>query len=471
MVLSTLEFGWGLDMSDQSLSPDLFLPVPSIVSGEKREQITISYWQATWIKLKKNKKALLSLNIIIALILTTFVGPLVWTVDPAAQDLEQISQPPSWPRTAIMVDDFSVWPGAYPETGNGAEKNSALAMRVVGEANTEYVRLTWMPVSGASEYHIYRNVFPPLDVNTLGIPLAEVSIAAEGAVGYEDRLKLSEREYYYSVLAVGYSGIGKYSTITVSVKQGITRSDAEFLGLRANSASTVIELLFHPLGTDGLGRDILSRLMHGARTSLMIGVIAPLIYIALGVFYGGLSGYLGGRVDELMMRFSDFVIALPFLLFMILLKVAFGIGPGESGVFPMIVALILLGWPSAARLVRGQTFVIKEEAYVDAALLMGAKPLYIVYRHVLPNVLPLIIVSLTFAIPATIFTEAFLSFIGFGVVPPTPSWGSMCNDGLKNMMATPHELIFPAAVISVSVLCFNLLGDGLREAMDVKYKA
>ena len=207
-------------------------------------------------------------------------------------------------------------------------------------------------------------------------------------------------------------------------------------------------------------------MIQGARTSLFIGVVAPLIFIAFGTLYGAIAGYFGGAVDQWMMRFVDFVIALPFLLFMILFKVMFGIGPGESGVIPMLIALILLSWPDSARLVRGQVLQLREQAYVDAARLLGGSSAYIIVYHLLPNIIGLLLVAFSFAIPAAIFTEAFLSFIGLGVVPPTPSWGSMCNDGIRTMLTHPHELLFPALLISVTVLAFNLLGDGLRDAMD-----
>ncbi|HCO11399.1 MAG TPA: diguanylate cyclase, partial [Gammaproteobacteria bacterium] len=170
------------------------------------------------------------------------------------------------------------------------------------------------------------------------------------------------------------------------------------------------------------------------------------------------------------MRFADFVVALPFLLFMILFKIAFGIGPGESGVMPMLVALVLLMWPATARLVRGQILQIREQGYISASQLLGAKTHYLILRHMLPNTLGVVLVTLTFAIPSAIFTEAFLSFIGMGVAPPTPSWGSMSNEGIKTMLTTPHELIFPAALISTTVLAFNLLGDGLRDALDARMR-
>jgi oligopeptide transport system permease protein len=227
----------------------------------------------------------------------------------------------------------------------------------------------------------------------------------------------------------------------------------------------------HWFGTDYLGRDMLARLMHGARVSLFIGVCAPLLYVLFGVLYGAAAGFLGGRIDQAMMRFADFVVALPFLLFMILFKIAFGIGPGESGIVPMVVALVVLSWPSTSRLVRGQVLQIRQEGYVAASRLLGARSGYLVARHMLPNTLGVILVTLTFAVPSAIFTEAFLSFIGMGVAPPTPSWGSMCNEGIKSMLTHPHELVFPALLISVTVLAFNLLGDGLRDALDARMRA
>ena len=211
--------------------------------------------------------------------------------------------------------------------------------------------------------------------------------------------------------------------------------------------------------------------MEGARVSLFIGILAPLLYVLIGIVYGGFAGYFGGYFDVILMRFAEFVVALPFLLFMILFKIAFGIGPGESGILPMLIALVLLGWPATARLVRGQVLQIREQGYIEAARLLGARDNYIILRHILPNTMGVILVTLTFAIPAAIFTEAFLSFIGMGVAPPTPSWGSMCNEGVKTMLSHPHELIFPAALISITVLAFNLLGDGLTEALDSRMRS
>jgi len=156
---------------------------------------------------------------------------------------------------------------------------------------------------------------------------------------------------------------------------------------------------------------------------------------------------------------------------MIVFKIAFGVESGDSGIFPMLIAMVVLLWPATARLVRGQILQIREEGYIDASRLLGARSSYLIGRHMIPNTMGVILVTLTFAVPSAIFTEAFLSFIGMGVAPPTPSWGSMCNEGLKTMTSTPHELIFPAVLISITVLAFNMLGDGLRDALDARMRS
>jgi oligopeptide transport system permease protein len=337
------------------------------------------------------------------------------------------------------------------------------------------VRLVWDPASGVSGYRVYRNVYEPGPDRALGLPLGDILSAEE--VSFEDRLDLEPLTYFYSVVS-----LDRYNQETtepvmleVDVMRVITPAQAVERGLAATESDVRVgdelQLALHPLGTDYLGRDLLARLMYGARVSLLIGIIAPLLYVLLGIVYGSAAGFMGGRTDALLMRFADFVVALPFLLFMILFKIAFGIGPGESGIFPMLVALVLLSWPATARLVRGQILQIREEGYIGAAKLLGANTGYLIFRHMIPNTMGVILVTLTFAIPTAIFTEAFLSFIGMGVAPPTPSWGSMSNEGIRTMLSTPHELIFPALLISITVLAFNLLGDGLRDAFDARMRS
>ncbi len=439
---------------------------------------SLSYWQDAWIRLRANTRALISLYLVIALMVFTLVGPLLWRVDPAAQDLDQISVPPGADRSVMVVGDYVPWRGVVVETvpaGGSGELAAPASLAAEGPAETRSVRLRWAPVPGAAGYRVFRNIFDPEPDGALGLPIGDVLDPA--TVGFEDRLDLKPLRYFYSVVALDEFGreADAWATFAVDVTRVITADEAVAKGL-VDSADEIrpgdtLRLALHPFGTDYLGRDLLARLMHGAQVSLFIGIVAPFAFVVLGIVYGSVAGFVGGRADQLLMRFADFVVALPFLLFMILFRILFGIEAGDSGIGPMMVAMVLLSWPAAARLVRGQILQIREEGYIGASRLLGAKTGYLVLRHMIPNTMGVILVTLTFAVPSAIFTEAFLSFIGMGVAPPTPSWGSMSNEGLKTMLTTPHELIFPAAFISITVLAFNLLGDGLRDALDARMRA
>ena len=460
-------------MAETALS---FEPVRIDRDVETISRPSLSYWQDAWVRLKANRRALVSLYLVIGLGLFTVFGPYLWRIDPAAQDLDQISVPPGAGRDVTVVDEYQAWEGvtATPVAGDDAVLAAPASVAVVGPATTRAVRLQWAPVAGASGYRVYRNLFEP-EPDALGLPIGDVLDPRR--VSFEDRLDLKPVTYHYSV--VGLTALGdespNYGSVASDVTRVITAEEAVAKGLVADAAELqpgdVLQLRLHPLGTDYLGRDMLARPMHGARVSLFIGVVAPFAYVLVGILYGSVAGFLGGRVDQLLMRFADFVVALPFLLFMILLRIVFNVQPGDNSIFPMMVAMVVLSWPAAARLVRGQILQIREEGYIGASRLLGAKTNYLVLRHMIPNTMGVILVTLTFAVPSAIFTEAFLSFIGMGVAPPTPSWGSMCNEGLKTMLTTPHELIAPAAFISITVLAFNLLGDGLRDALDARMRA
>ena len=442
-----------------------FSPVGTGREVQSLSRPSLSYWQDAWLRLKANRRALVSLFLVIGLLLFTLVGPWLWQVNPASQDLDQVSQPPGVDRSALVVDPYSPWlSGATAGTG----------LRLAEPATTQSVRLAWDALPSARGHRVYRNLFPVGPELAYGVPRAE--FFDNSTLTFEDRLDIKPGTYYYTIVALNADGSlsRETSALTVDVQRVTTVAEAREHGLVANEAALVpgdrVELALHPLGTDYLGRDMLARLMAGARVSLFIGIGAPLCFVLFGVFFGSVAGFIGGKTDQVMMRFADFVVALPFLLFMILFKIAFGIGPGESGVMPMLVALVLLMWPATARLVRGQILQIREQGYISASQLLGAKTHYLILRHMLPNTLGVVLVTLTFAIPSAIFTEAFLSFIGMGVAPPTPSWGSMSNEGIKTMLTTPHELVFPAALISTTVLAFNLLGDGLRDALDARMR-
>jgi ABC-type dipeptide/oligopeptide/nickel transport system permease subunit len=220
-----------------------------------------------------------------------------------------------------------------------------------------------------------------------------------------------------------------------------------------------------PLGTDALGRDLLSRMIYGARVSMLVGLGAQLIVVAIGVPIGALSGYLGGRVDVLLTRFIDVMYAFPRLLFVILVMSMLG-----AGLVNIFIAIGLTGWVGIARQTRAQVLTLKGTEFVDAARALGGGSGRILTRHVLPNALTPIVVAVSFGIPEAIFTEAALSFIGVGINPPTPSWGQMVGEGQQYIRSYWHLCVFPSIAIAVTMLAFTFFGDGVRDALDPKLK-
>ncbi len=221
----------------------------------------------------------------------------------------------------------------------------------------------------------------------------------------------------------------------------------------------------HWLGTDDLGRDLLTRIMYGARISLTVGFVASFINLTVGVVYGGISGYYGGQVDNIMMRIVEILSGIPLLLYVILLMVVL-----KPGLQNILIALGLVYWLGMARIVRGQILSLKEQDYVLAARTIGAGSWRIIWKHLIPNAMGPIIVTATLNIPQAIFTEAFLSFIGLGVNAPMASWGVLANDALPSFRTYPWQLFFPAVAISITMLAFNFFGDGLRDALDPKQR-
>jgi ABC-type dipeptide/oligopeptide/nickel transport system permease subunit len=242
------------------------------------------------------------------------------------------------------------------------------------------------------------------------------------------------------------------------------------------------------LGADFLGRDMLSRLIYGTRISLMVGILGALFAFTIGTLYGTISGYAGGKTDNVMMRIVDILYAFPGLLFIILLMVTFKSGfTGEAlqnpfirfiaaidkrmgGMLFIMIGISLTSWVGMARLSRGMALSLRETEFVQAAHALGAGNLRIVVRHLVPNLVGPMLVRVTLAIPGYIGTEAFLSFIGLGADPPTPSWGMMIQEGFKAMRSHPHLALFPGIALALVMLSFNFLGDGLRDALDPRMK-
>jgi oligopeptide transport system permease protein len=221
----------------------------------------------------------------------------------------------------------------------------------------------------------------------------------------------------------------------------------------------------YPLGTDQLGRDLLSRMIYGARVSMLVGLGAQVIVVLIGVPIGALSGYVGGRTDLFLTRFVDVMYAFPRLLFVILVMSMLG-----AGLTNIFIAIGFTGWVGIARQTRAQVLSIKEKEFVDGARALGAGFARLLTRHVLPNALTPIVVSVTFGIPEAIFTEAALSFIGVGINPPTPSWGQMVGEGQQYIRSYWHLCVFPSIAIAITMLSFTFFGDGVRDALDPKLK-
>lgn len=221
----------------------------------------------------------------------------------------------------------------------------------------------------------------------------------------------------------------------------------------------------HWFGTDSFGRDMFIRILYGARISLTVGFAASILNITIGVLYGGIAGYFGGKIDSIMMRIVDVIYSIPMMIYVILLMLVLG-----AGLKSIVIALAISYWTSMARIVRSQILSLKQQEFVLAAKTIGASSFRILLRHLIPNSMGPIIVTLTLSIPSAIFTESFLSFIGLGVSAPMASWGTLANDALEGYQLYPFQLFFPAMAICITIYAFQLFGDGLRDALDPKMR-
>lgn len=298
--------------------------------------------------------------------------------------------------------------------------------------------------------------FSPLRAETAG---PEADYIQRPSLGYWQDAWLRLKKDRAAMLGLGFIVFMMLAAVFIPMFSSISYAEQDF------SQTNLAPSWDHLFGTDNLGRDMFIRVLYGARISLSIGVVASLINLLIGVVYGGISGFVGGRTDRIMMNIVDILYSVPALLYVILLMVVFK--PGLTNIY---IALGISYWLQMARIVRGEVLKIKEQEFVMAAQSMGATPSRILFKHLIPNALGVIIVSLSLSIPDAIFTEAFLSFIGLGVSAPMASWGVLCSDGINSIRAFPFQLFFPAVAISLTMLAFNFFSDGLRDALDPKMR-
>ncbi|WDR06154.1 ABC transporter permease [Devosia rhodophyticola] len=379
-------------------------PDRSIGAAEIITTPSLTYWQDVRQRLWANKPAVVSICFIVVLIFGAVFGPLISPFSYFEQNLRLSNIPP-------VFETYRVSDGA-------------------GEDTRFFLN--------ASNFNLYQ-------ISEGG----QVEGLLRG--GRKDIIKKSQSfEFGATDIALDYS----------SRPARLLRADGT--ELRPEGWQWNMTYLF---GTDQLGRDVLVRQLYGARISLLVAFVATLVNFFIGIFYGGIAGYIGGKTDAVMMRIVEIISTIPLMLYVILLMVVL-----DSGLISIVVAIGSVFWVDMARMVRGQILTLKQQDYVAAARTMGAGTGRILTRHLLPNSIGPILVTLTMLIPSAIFIESFMSFIGLGVTPPMASWGTLTSEAVETMRAYPHQLFFPAAAISLTMFAFNFLGDGLRDALDPRMR-
>ena len=412
-----------------------------VTEKEKEHEVfrrSLTYWQDAWRRLKKNKLAMGGLLGIILVIGFGVLGPFFTKVSYSDQQ-----------------NDF---------------KNLAPRLEVYEIAENLYVHIS-------GDYHMFA-----VDKQTGQLTLLEEieeedseleRSFAEGAILSPAEMKKQQQAEKNSVEANSktyeYNGeaiVLDYSNLVVDEPVGDYEYKITYNGVDTTEVYGKVANKEFPLGTDGLGRDMLTRVMYGTRISLIVAFVATVVNFLIGVLYGAVSGFEGGRTDNIMMRIVDIINSVPLILYIILLMVLLG----NQGLWTIILALGTVYWVGMARLVRGQMLSLKEQEFVLAARTLGVSKYKTITRHLIPNAMGPIIVSMTMMIPSAIFTESFLSFIGLGVSAPQASLGTLANNALAGILTYPYQLFFPALTIALMMLAFNFLGDGLRDALDPRLR-
>ncbi len=388
-----------------------FEPVSRTEQAEQEQlRQSLTYWQDVWRRLKKHKPAMGGLAGVILIVLAAIFGPLFSRFSYSDQDIDFSNVPPRM-KIYKLADNFNVF-------------------------------LT-------RDYKL-------LKVSDKGLLLARLELTEKDVINkvytYTDGTDKVVLDFSYNLLP------GKTADYDFTFSFNGSPEVTEPWKRVSNKT--------YPFGSDHVGRSLLIRVIYGARISLTIAFVATLVNLLIGVVWGSIAAYEGGRIDNLMMRIVDLLNSIPLVIYVILIMVIVG----NRGLWTMTIALGSVYWVQMARLVRGQVLSLKEQEFVLAAEALGVKKSQIIARHLVPNAIGPIIVTMTMMIPRAVFTEAFIGFIGLGVSAPMASWGTLANDALQGLLSYPFQLFFPALAIAITMLSFNFLGDGLRDALDPRLR-
>lgn len=425
--------------------------------AEKIERPSLTFFQDGWRRLRSNWVAMVSMVVILLITVGAIVIPWFWPYTYKEQDLNLANVP------AVME--------TYP-LGNG--KNVYVTPQYTLIVMDEKGNLEGLAESGRKDMIGKKNYYTVDDLS-LCVDYSRYSAATteyrtlekKAEAAGTDMVETADADYLVNY----YAKIGETAPEQISLEEAYSilenKMDRVVVTAGENELTDTVKLRnrTYLLGTDGLGRDLFIRIVYGARISLTVGFFAAFINFVVGVFYGAIAGYMGGEVDNIMMRVIDVLDSIPMTLYVILIMVV--VGPGLVSI---ILALGLTFWVKMARIVRGQVLTLKQQEFVKAAIVTGADTKRIILKHLIPNMMGPIMVNIAMQIPSAIFNEAFLSFVGLGISAPMASWGTLCNDALAGIYVYPYQMVFPAIAISVTILTFNLFSDGLRDAFDPKQR-
>ena len=397
---------------------------------------SLTYWQDAWRRLKKNRMSMVGLVGIILIILFAIFGPFFTSMSYSDQinDFKNLSP---------ILQIYEVGPDTY--------------VTLTADYSLIRVDKKGRLIERLREFELTESVITDEERTDF----TKVLSPAEQKKRNDEAKKTLLKAYTYGedLIYLDYSGVVNKE---LDYKYVFT-----YKGVVTNEKYRTVWNKKYPFGSDNLGRDVLTRVMYGARISLIVAFAASLVNFVIGVTYGAISGYEGGRVDNIMMRIVDIINSVPLVLIIILMMVLIRT---QNGLWRIIMAIGLVYWVGMARLVRGQILALKEQEFVLAATALGVSRKNIIARHLVPNAMGPIIISMTMMIPSAVFTEAFMSFIGLGVSAPMASWGTLANNALSGILSSPYQLFFPAAAIAITMLAFNFLGDGLRDALDPRLR-